>query len=70
MAREIFDRQVKLSLPGLVPECQPHLVNLDVTDITQYSKYQWKKIVKNYIQNENRCELLHNIRNYKKLDYD
>ena len=69
LAREVFDKQVKLSLPGLVPECQPYLETLNITDVSKYSKFQWKKIVNKFILNENRSELLNKIKDYKKLDY-
>ena len=70
LAREIYELQRQLSLPGLVSECSEYLVKFDVTDITQYTKSQWKNKINSLIQEENRAELLKRMEKYKKLKSD
>jgi hypothetical protein len=46
LAREVFEVQKELALPGLLQECQQFLISFGITCIGQYSKPQWKNLVK------------------------
>ena len=58
LAREIFEIQKIFEFPGLVQECRETLLKMGTTDITKFSKSQWKKIVNSYISGENEREFL------------
>ena len=49
LAREVFEVQKRLNLPGLYLECKSSLVNLGVTDLSIYTALQWKQLVKSEI---------------------
>ena len=54
-----------------IEECCEFLRDIHIRekDIQIYSKSQWKNIIKDKIYEKNRCDLLEQIRGYKKLDY-
>ena len=68
LAREIFEIQKIFEFPGLVQECRETLLKMGTTDITKFSKSQWKKIVNSYISGENERELLDIMKSYKKIN--
>ena len=73
LAREIWDQQVQnRELPSLLDETEVHLhsMRLEIDDLQRISKWQMKKMVREYVQNLNRRQLLDEIRHYKKLNYD
>ena len=43
LAREIFEVQQELNLPGLHLECRDFLVNTGVSDIKKYTSTQWNE---------------------------
>ena len=46
LAREVYDLQNQLNLPGLVSECQEFLRDHEFVAIYKYSKFQWKRTIK------------------------
>ena len=71
LAKEVFNVQAKLSLPGLVSECYRFLAEMNIAENpNKTSKWQWKRIIKTKIMNKNRNDLLNLIKGYKKLSYD
>ena len=70
LAKEILDVQKRLALPGLAQECQEWLVKFDIGKIENYSKYQWKKLIKQKILKQNKYDILSQIKSYKKLNYE
>lgn len=70
LAREILEVQAKNNLPGLVEECREVLAEFGVTDLEVYSKSQWKKLVREKINEKNKNELLEEVKKYKKLSYE
>ena len=58
------------SFPGLVSECEKYLIEWNLTNITQYSKRQWKSAVQSRIYDKNRNQILEWIKQYKKIDYN
>ena len=71
LAREIFDLQEAYSdsVPSLSSECQHHMTQLNFQVNRHSSKWQWKKLVRSYIEELNRKSLLDDIKKYKKLSY-
>ena len=71
LGRQVYDRQVENSLENtLHQECKEHMEHMGVTNLREISKWQYKRIVKKYIHNKARNELLNDIRGYKKLNYE
>ena len=56
--------------PSLVTECQPLLAELGITDITAYTKYQWKRTMKYHFFMRNKNQLIEMSKKYKKIDSD
>ena len=55
---------------GLLAECAPFLQAFGVTDARNYSKYQFKQLIKAKNKDHDRTEILEMARKYKKIDYD
>ena len=72
LAHEILMVQKNLNLPGLAKECQPFLQRFKVNKVSDYSKYQWKRLVKLNILNMNKELIIERTakQNYKKIDID
>ena len=70
LARAIFDEQRRLSLPGLVQECQDFLVKFGITKVDSYTPYQWKSLVKSKISELNQCDILDDIKQSKKISQE
>ena len=70
LAKEIFEIQKDMNLPGLVSECQKVLDEAGVNNVERYTKSQWKGLVNRLCKNLNEDDLLHQIKEYKKLDYN
>ena len=71
LAKKIYTIQKENALPGLVKECEEHLIILGIFgDPALYTKYQWKKLIKNKVHAKNKSDLLIQIKDYKKLEYE
>ena len=70
LAREFYEVQKNLALPGLVKECQEFLDQNEIVRIDQFTKNQWKNLVKRKMIDMNKDDLLDLIKSYKKLDYN
>jgi len=70
LAKEIFEVQKVMNLPGLVSECQKMITNSGVINVEHFSKPQWKSFVSKFCKKLNEDDLLTQTRNYKKLDYN
>jgi hypothetical protein len=70
LAKQVYNVQNKLALPGLVQECEEYLVKFGICDISKYSKAQWKTVIQKNSSNLNRETLLDTMKqSYKKLDH-
>ena len=73
LAKEIFETQKSLNLPGLVNECRQMLKDLKLPNILEnsvadsISKLTWKKLVRNAVLNYEECELKKEISDKSKL---
>ena len=64
LANEVYELQVEHG-GGLLNELEEHLHTIGVTDLRSVSKWQWKKVVRQYISNLNKTQLLEDIKGYK-----
>ena len=58
LAREVFQVQKELNLPGLLQDCQEFLIERGITKFSNYSKIQWKTFVKAEISKLNKTNIL------------
>ena len=70
LAREIFEVQKRLNLPGLFQECQEFLIKFGITKIESFSPFQWKNVVKKNIAEMNRTDILNQMKKSKKMSYE
>ena len=72
LAKTIAEVQELNSYPGLISECKSSLADLglSVADPKDYSKNAWKKMIRKKIFEENRRQLLEDMKKYKKIKYD
>ena len=68
LAREIYEIQKIFEFPGLIQDCQETLVKMQISDVSKFTKMQWKKLVKKYISSANEQELLERMKTYKKIN--
>ena len=69
LAREIYEVQEKLALPGLVKECQEYLVLWGITDITDFTSTEWKKNIRDKIDILNNDDIVEQTKSYKKISH-
>ena len=72
LAKQIYQVQSKLNLPGLVRECREFLIEHHIGDTRAYTKAQWKKLIKGKIGCQNKLSILNKVKNqgYKKVNLD
>ena len=72
IAKEIYNVQTQLNLPGLTQECHEFLVKFGIIHIQNYSKIQWKNLIKKKIRELNKMDILEQIESegYKKLNLE
>ena len=70
IAYQVYCVQKRLELPGLVQECHEFLVKFQITDISGYTKGQWKSLIDKNIIVQNKTDLLELMKTkYKKINY-
>ena len=67
LAKEVYDTQRKLNLPGIFKDCEAFLIKAGVTALEAYTSPQWKRFVKKIIAEMNQDELVKQMRSYKKI---
>ena len=73
LAREVWEEQVSgKELPGLCREIEGHIsaMGIAIDELSRFSKWQFKKLAKEYIYKLNKSQLLEEIRLSKKLNYE
>ena len=70
LASECYEEMIKNSLPGIVSNSMVILRQWGITNIQQYSKWSWKRLMKEKIKRKNFEELLTWSEKYKKVDTD
>lgn len=70
LAKEVYNTQVTHGLPGIASECQEFCAKFEIFDMKQFSKPQFKNLVKKKVRELNKVKILELARNkqYKKLD--
>ena len=68
LAKEFFEVQKEMHLPGLVSECQKILITAGIINVEHYSKLQWRSLVNRLCRKLNEDDLLTQTEKYKKLD--
>ena len=69
LAKEILCAQEKYSLPSLTDECKDILDELNISNIHELSKYQWKRLVKSHMRKKNKADLIGECHQYKKISF-
>ena len=70
LARQVFQVQEELNLPGLLQDCQEFLVERRITKFSNYSKSQWKSLIKAEIHKLNKETVLKKMIGYSKVSYE
>ena len=72
IAKEIYNVQTQLNLPGLTQECHEFLVKFGIIHIQNYSKIQWKNLIKKKIRELDKMDILEQIESegYKQLNLE
>ena len=70
LAYEVFSIQETQGLFGLLTENEEHLAKLSFDSSRQMSKWQFKKLVREYIQKQQREILLNNMKSSKKINFE
>ena len=71
LAKCIAKTQETYNFPGLITECKEIMEKLRIKDKNpqNYTKNQWKTMIKEKVQEKGRKELLNKVKNLKKIDY-
>ena len=72
LAKEIFNEENRFEFPGLWKECTELMEELDIPIDKVYdsSKGEWKRLVNARVEENNKKELLEQIKSYKKIQFD
>ena len=69
LARDVYQSKLEQELPGLVTEMKPLLDEFQVTDITSFSKNQWKRFLEDKLHSQNAQDIIKMARSCKyKID--
>ena len=70
LARQTYEREVRqdTNTLSLVSECKPYLAQFGITDLRNYSKYQFRRLIKSQIFQKNKREIIQMSERYKKID--
>ena len=69
LAHQVLIIQERFHFPNLLSDIVHFLNRYEVTDVSTFSKKEWRNFVKCKIEIENRDSLLESTKNYKKLDF-
>ena len=58
LAKEVYNVQTRLALPGLAQECKDFLVKFGITNVISFTKFQWKQMVKANVAKMNKYDIL------------
>ena len=70
LAREVLKIQTEEGLPGIYSECKEFLAHFEIFDLKQYSKVQFKRLVKRKIRELNKSKIIEEVKSkdYKKVN--
>ena len=70
LARDSYEVQLEQGLPGLVSYCQPFLTEFGVSDITAFTKHQFKRLIREKMSLRNKNDLIQMAQSCKiKIDH-
>ena len=69
LAKKVYEIQEKED-SGIFAELKEHMINLNVDSPRGYSKWQWKKTVREYLIKRNRTQILERAKGYKKIKFE
>ena len=69
LAHQVLVVQQNLQLPSILDEIVQFLNKHEINDVRNYSKRDWKFLIKQKIHFENREFLIESSQRYKKIDY-
>ena len=69
LAKEIYKIEVKKAV-GIVEELKDHLAKMNVESTRGYTKWKWKILVKKYVNQKNREEIIQKAKGYKKVSHE
>ena len=69
LAKEVLKIQTEEGLPGIYSECREFLAHFEIFDLKQYSKVQFKKLVRRKIIELNKSKIIEEVKtkDYKKV---
>ena len=70
LAKEVYNIQNQLNLPGLASECEEFLRDHEIVAVHKFTKFQWKRKIKRIIFDKNKDDLIKMSRRYKKISFD
>ena len=70
LSKQIYTLQVADSLPGLISRNKEHMENLNFETSRNMSKWQFRKLVNEYIRKLNINELMEDAKKYKKVNIE
>ena len=70
LAKEVLKIQTEEGLPGIYSECKEFLAHFEIFDLKQYSKVQFKRLVKRKIRELNKSKIIEEVKSkdYKKVN--
>ena len=71
LASEFFALQSnsQTNFPSIVTECNEMIEKWNLGDVSSYSKYRWKKVIRVKIFEMTESSLIESMKRYKKIDY-
>ena len=70
LAKDFYLAQKLKKYPGIVTHCEDFLNQWNISNVELFTKYQWKKVIRDKIYHKNRDQILNWCKSYKKLDYN
>ena len=69
LSYQILQIQIHLNLPSIYGEVFPFLNRHEISDVTAFTKKEWKMFISRAIHSENRDFLIQTSQKYKKIDH-
>ena len=72
LAKEVLVTQISFGVPGIYNDCREFLAKFEIFDLSLYSKFQFKKMIKGKIHQLNKSKFVEQAKQkrYKKIDLE
>ena len=67
LANEVYESMKEKNFPGILRICQPYLTEWNMTDITSYTMWSWKRKIKKMVEEKNWNDLIRWSEKYSKI---